>query len=129
MAKSFEHEDFINIINVDLMNNIKDYFMKDETFKNRVSNDCLSFFENIFFENRHDATFYYIKKIMIMSTKDKNDFLSYENCLAGQKNFSELEELNYNQLLNIFLLYHFYISHKVNKNSLNNYIFHLKYYS
>ena len=124
MAKSFEHEDFINIINVDLMNNIKDYFMKDETFKNRVSNDCLSFFENIFFENRHDATFYYIKKIMIMSTKDKNDFLSYENCLAGQKNFSELEELNY-IVKPIFVIS--ILDDLLNKNKFKNSILNEKY--
>lgn len=35
---------------------------------------------------------FYIKKLLIETTKNKNDFLTYENCLDGNHNFNYRKE-------------------------------------
>ena len=59
-----------------------------EGYKNfNVSNGCAVLFNYTLFNPSNTSNekfrFYYTKKILIDSTKSKNDFLTYENCLNG----------------------------------------------
>ena len=52
-----------------------------------VSNGCANLFNFTYFNPPKNVSekfkFYYTKKLLVDSTKSKNDFLTYENCLSG----------------------------------------------
>ena len=66
-----------------IYNGFKDY---------NISDDCSELFNYTYFRPlknvKDDFRFYYSKKLIFDSTKSKNDFLTYENCLYGNKKFN-----------------------------------------
>ena len=85
------------------------YFEK-EIKKYKINEDCASSLKKIYFETYDQLNitdddiqtsliklrYFFIKKTMLDSTKDKNDFLTYENCLEQDFNNSILDNLNFN---------------------------------
>ena len=86
-------------------------YFKNETIKYNITEECSSSMGKIYFytheqlniSNDEDAIasatklrYFFMKKTMIDSTKDKNDFLTYENCLEKDFNNSILDNLNFN---------------------------------
>ena len=66
-------------------------------FNKTISKSCSNLFENIFFNNDTNTTNFknfYFKKLIFQSSKNKNDFLSYENCLKN-KYFKETKKFDY----------------------------------
>ena len=76
------------------MKKISNYLTEELFVKKYFSPDCEYLIKNIFFSNFTETTLFFIKKLLIDSTNNKNDFLTYENCLED-KNFWELENLNF----------------------------------
>ena len=56
-----------------------------------MSQSCINLLRYTFFDNYPNSIskfrYFYVKKLIIETTKDKNDFLTYENCLSGDYNF------------------------------------------
>ena len=66
-------------------------------FNKTISKSCSNLFENIFFNNDTNTTNFknfYFKKLIFQSSKNKNDFLSYENCLKKEY-FKETKKFDY----------------------------------
>ena len=51
------------------------------------SEDCLILLNDIYFSKLPDVTTFFLKKIIIDSTKVRNDFITYENCLHYKRDF------------------------------------------
>ena len=65
--------------------------------KENITKSCTNLFDDTFFNNNTDITNYknfYLIKFLIQSTENKNDIITYENCLHN-KNFKEIENFNY----------------------------------
>ena len=69
-----------------------------------------------------DIRIFFLKKAIIDSTKDKNDFLTYENCLEKKFDEGKLKQQNFNfSLQPIYILAMF--DDKKNKTNLSDTIF------
>ena len=87
-------EIFMRLITDNLMRKVNNFIIEEGLLNNELSQDCKYLIENIFFSNYTYTTAFFIKKLVIDSTKNKNDFLTYENCIE-HKNFPEIENLNF----------------------------------
>ena len=90
-------------------------YFQNETEKYNINEECTSSMKKIYFDTNEELNisndeeakaslaklrYFFMKKTMIDSTKNKNDFLTYENCL--EKNFDNkiIENLNFSFTLN-----------------------------
>ena len=94
IKKNTTVNDYLNLITGDLMGKVENVFMEEGLLKNNFSKDCNYLIKNIYFSNYTYTTAFFLKKILIDSTKNKNDFLTYENCIE-KKDFPEIKDLNF----------------------------------
>ena len=94
IKKNTTVNDYLNLITGDLMGKVENVFMDEGLLKNNFSKDCNYLIKNIYFSNYTYTTAFFLKKILIDSTKNKNDFLTYENCIE-KKDFPEIKDLNF----------------------------------
>ena len=87
----------------------KDYF-ENKLYEYKVGNFCIESLHNIYFKNYEhlkksgndtilkeltEMRYFYLKKAFIDTTKEKNDFLTYENCLSKEFNQTSMEKYNF----------------------------------
>ena len=94
IKKNTTVNDYLNLITGNLMGKVENVFMDEGLLKNNFSKDCNYLIKNIYFSNYTYTTAFFLKKILIDSTKNKNDFLTYENCIE-KKDFPEIKDLNF----------------------------------
>ena len=87
-------EDYLNLVTGNLMKKAESFFMEEGLLKNDFSEDCKYLINNVYFSNYTYTTAFFLKKVFIDSTKNKNDFLTYENCIE-KKDFPEIKDLNF----------------------------------
>lgn len=87
-------DDIIRFITFDVMESIEKYLTNEKLFEGGFNPNCTTLLKTVFFSKSLLPTYFYFKKITIDSTKNKNDFLTYENCL-NNKNFPEFEKENF----------------------------------
>ena len=96
------------------------YFKKYE-----VGESCIMLFNHTFFNTTSDINdfkFYYAKKLIIDSTKSRNDFLTYENCLNGYDKSIHSKEY---QMKPVYVIGK--ITDRYNQSELKNSIYYEKY--
>ena len=103
LIRLIRQESVDNFITVKLTDYLNAFFFGEEFNKYDVSGNCKNFMHRVFFEdisdlaneikgnstlstdaiknNLMDMRYFYIEKIIIHSTKNANDFLTFENCL------------------------------------------------
>ena len=63
----------------------------DDVIRYNITDSCKNLFEYTYFKPlkyvQNEFRFYFMKKFVFDSTKSKNDFLTYENCLNGVNKF------------------------------------------
>ena len=94
IKKTLNQEDYLNIITGNLMGKVENFFSKEGLLQKDFSPDCNYLLKSIYFSNYTYTTAFFLKKILIDSTKNKNDFLTYENCIE-EKEFNETKDLNF----------------------------------
>ena len=118
LEKLVEDDSVSNFISNKFTKMLNDNFFRTEFEKYSISEECLNFMQTIFFKNFADdpniserinngnvsrsnidnATNYmrhfFLRKILIDTTKDKNDFSTYENCLNKEFNNTKIENLS-----------------------------------
>ena len=115
---------------------LNDQYFDVEFKKYNISWPCYRAMQHIYFENYDklnitgekaktiltEIRFFFLKKAIIDSTKDKNDFLTYENCLEKKFDEEKLKQLNFDfSLQPIYILAMF--DDKKNKTNLSDTIF------
>jgi len=91
---SITFEDFSKVIAIDFMSKIMQYYNGSKFFQN-ISQSCRVLINNTYFSQNQKLNLFYIKKFLIDSTNNKNDFLTYENCLYDI-NIPEAKGLEFN---------------------------------
>ena len=80
-------------------------FFTESHFYDKIGKNCSDFINYVLFANFTEENLgmrhYYTKKLLIETTKNKNDFLSYENCLGNITIFKYGEK---NEIRPIFLI-------------------------
>ena len=93
-----------------------------------ISDKCFGLLTHTYFNppTNDKFRFYYTKKLLIDSTKSKNDFLTYENCLNGYENSSySTSYKNKYKIIPIYVVGK--IIDRVNQSKLKNSIYYEKY--
>ena len=93
--------------------------------KYEVGESCIMLFNHTFFNTTSDINdfkFYYAKKLIIDSTKSRNDFLTYENCLNGYDKSIHSKEY---QMKPVYVIGK--ITDRYNQSELKNSIYYEKY--
>ena len=112
LEKLIEDDSVKNFVSNKFTKMLNDNFFRTEFEKYSISEECKNFMQTIFFKNFKDdpsinqtekiyidnATNYmrhfFLRKILIDTTKDKNDFSTYENCLNKEFNNTKIENLS-----------------------------------
>ena len=123
IKKNTTVNDYLNLITGDLMGKVENVFMEEGLLKNNFSKDCNYLIKNIYFSNYTYTTAFFLKKILIDSTKNKNDFLTYENCIE-KKDFPEIKDLNFT-VQPVFVIG--IVDDIIKKNNLKNSLLNEKY--
>ena len=123
IKKNTTVNDYLNLITGDLMGKVENVFMDEGLLKNNFSEDCNYLIKNIYFSNYTYTTAFFLKKILIDSTKNKNDFLTYENCIE-KKDFPEIKDLNFT-VQPVFVIG--IVDDIIKKNNLKNSLLNEKY--
>ena len=123
IKKNTTVNDYLNLITGDLMGKVENVFMDEGLLKNNFSKDCNYLIKNIYFSNYTYTTAFFLKKILIDSTKNKNDFLTYENCIE-KKDFPEIKDLNFT-VQPVFVIG--IVDDIIKKNNLKNSLLNEKY--
>ena len=101
------------------------YLIYEDFNRHNISPSCRELFNYTYFrplkDVKDDFRFYYGKKLIFDSTKSKNDFLTYENCLNGK---SKYDNILYG-IKPIFVLGR--IVDKYNQSKLKNSMYYEKY--
>ena len=93
-----------------------------------VSENCTELFNYTYFNppTNDKFRFYYTKKLFIDSTKSKNDFLTYENCLNGYENSNySTEYLKKYHIIPIYVVAK--LTDKTNRSKVKNSTYYEKY--
>ena len=106
------------------------FFFKDLLTKGFVrfnlSSSCARLFNHIYFspeeQDNTDFKFFYVKKLLIDSSKSKNDFLTYENCL---KSYDNSNDSLFYQIKPVYVVGK--IIDRYNQSELKNSIYYEKY--
>ena len=87
----FKMDQFKEFVGNDLVNKLKDYLFAEGAILNKtLSQSCISLLNYTFFEKINVTSFkefrwFFVKKFFLDMSKNKNDFLTYENCLTEEK--------------------------------------------
>ena len=103
---------------------LTEFFLPDFK-KYEVGESCIMLFNHTFFNTTSDINdfkFYYAKKLIIDSTKSRNDFLTYENCLNGYDKSIHSKEY---QMKPVYVIGK--ITDRYNQSELKNSIYYEKY--
>ena len=110
----------------DILSTSEDIFLKNAVKSSNLSNTCSDFINYTFFSTLTEEIFsfrvFYARKYFVDTTKDKNDFLTYENCLFSNKTTNYSKKYN---IKPIFLIGK--VKDQKNQNKLKNGIFFEKY--
>ena len=94
-------EKFQAFISYNFMLKVKNILELLKVLPLQIGEDCKYLINTIFFANESNPNLhipnirsFYLKKIVLSTTKDENDLLTYENCLRN-KTFKEMEFLNF----------------------------------
>ena len=93
-----------------------------------ISDKCFGLLTHTYFNppTNDKFRFYYTKKLLIDSTKSKNDFLTYENCLNGYENSNySTEYLNKYHIIPIYVVAK--LTDKTNRSKVKNSTYYEKY--
>ena len=123
VSQSISYEDLVILLTNDYMNIIHKYFLKEEFEFKKMNEDCRYLVKTIYFSNIVNITYFYLKKILVDSTKNKNDFITYENCM-DYIDFPEYKKLNFT-VTPVFIVA--ILDDLYNKNKFNNSILKEKY--
>ena len=112
VLKRIVSENSINkILTQNLTKHFNTLFFENETKKYNINEECASSMKKIYFDtyeqlnisNNEKAKkslttlrYFFMKKTLLDSTKDKNDFLTYENCLEKDFDNEILKNLDFN---------------------------------
>ena len=130
-----EDDSFNNFVSNTFTKKLNDSFFNKEFEKYNVSGKCKDLMNTVFFKKfsnddvkgavdymRH----FYLRKILFDTTKDKNDFSTYENCLNKEFNNTRIEILNISfDIQPVYVIGIF--DDKINKSNLNDSILLEKY--
>ena len=86
-------DDYKGFVGKDLSKKLRDFLFDGGTRINEtISHSCIYLLKYTFFDNYTESIskfrYFYIKKLLVETSKDKNNFLLYENCLSGDYNFN-----------------------------------------
>ena len=114
-------DDYVQLITVDLMKYAEEFFLEEGFYTKNFTTNCNYLMKEVFFSQRTNLTAFYLKKILIDSTKNKNDFLTYENCLVNKQNIPGTENLNFTvkPVFIIGMIDDYYYKPKLKNSSLN----------
>ena len=88
-------ENITHLITDNFMVKIGEFFVNNGLTNKTFSEDCLILLNDIYFSQLPDVTTFFLKKIIIDSTKVKNDFITYENCLHYKRDFHINKSIDY----------------------------------
>ena len=142
LEKLIEDDSVNNFISNKFTKMLNDNFFRTEFEKYSISEECKNFMQNIFFKNFANENnkknkseidnaanymrFFYLRKVLIDTTKDKNDFSTYENCLNKEFDNTKIEILDLNFTIQpIYVIGIF--DDTTNKSNFNDSIFLEKY--
>jgi len=150
LEKLIEDDSVSNFVSNKFTKMLNDNFFRTEFEKYSISEECKNFMRTVFFKNFandpsiknrirlkevnesdiKNATNYmrhfYLRKILIDTTKDKNDFSTYENCLNKEFNNTKIDDLSLNFTIQpIYVIGIF--DDTTNKSNFNDSIFLEKY--
>lgn len=135
-----EEDSFNNFVSIKFTKMLNETFFNNEFEKYNVSRKCIDLMDTVFFKNFLDdpdisekinnsiinktealnyMRFFYLRKIFFDTTKDKNDFSTYENCLNKEFDNTRIQTLNINfDIQPVYVIGIF--DDKINKSNLNN---------
>jgi hypothetical protein len=94
IKNNVKKEDYLNLLTNNLMVKVEKIFTDEGFAKGYFSPDCDYLLNKVYFSKLQQLTAFYVKKIAIDTTKNKNDFLTYENCLQN-RDFDEIADYNF----------------------------------
>ena len=113
-----------NFVGSSISTSLKKFLINDLHIY-KIGKNCIKLFDYTFFnpeKGANDFKFYYAKKLLIDSTKSRNDFLTYENCLNG---YDKSEESQKYQIKPVYVVGKIIDRH--NQSMLKNSIYYEKY--
>ena len=148
LTKLVKKESVDNFITGQFTKKLEQLFFGDELGNYHVSTYCKKFMQTVFFEeidnltqkirrnntldtnvirdNLVDMRYFYLEKVLIHSSKDQNDFLTFENCLDKDFDNTLFEHFNLNfTLQSVYVISIF--DDKVNKSHFTDSMFYEKY--
>ena len=144
LEKLIEDDSVSNFVSNKFTKILNDNFFRTEFEKYSISEECKNFMQTIFFKNFkddpsinqtekiyidkavNDMRHFFLRKILIDTTKDKNDFSTYENCLNKEFDNTQLKNLSLNFTIQpIYVIGIF--DDTTNKSNFNDSIFLEKY--
>ena len=103
------------VVTQSLTKHLFNLYFKNETEKYHINRNCSTSMRKIYFDTYEELNisddkeaqasltklrYFFLKKTMIDSTKNKNDFLTYENCLEKDFDNSIINNLNFDFTIN-----------------------------
>ena len=95
IKKEVTSENITYLITDNFMVKMEDLFVNNGLTNKTFSKECLILLNDIYFSKLPIVTTFFLKKIIIDSTKVKNDFITYENCLHYKEEFHINKTLDY----------------------------------
>ena len=92
-----DRESFTLFLNNNFIGKLRNFLIKSQFFQLEISENCHQLINNIYFDDINGEVSilkirsFYLSKLLVVTSKDKNDFLFYENCLLNK----ELEGIKY----------------------------------
>ena len=114
-----------NFVGSSITSRLEEFIKIDYQIYKKVGNNCINLLKYTFFntdKGNNDFKFYYAKKLLIDSTKSRNDFLTYENCLNS---YDKSEESQKYQIKPVYVVGK--IIDRYSQSRLKNSIYYEKY--
>ncbi len=114
-----------NFVGSSITSRLEKFIKIDYQIYEKVGNNCINLLKYTFFntdKGNNDFKFYYAKKLLIDSTKSRNDFLTYENCLNS---YDKSEESQKYQIKPVYVVGK--IIDRYSQSRLKNSIYYEKY--
>ena len=114
-----------NFIGSSITSRLEEFIKIDYQIYKKVGNNCINLLKYTFFntdKGNNDFKLYYAKKLLIDSTKSRNDFLTYENCLNS---YDKSEESQKYQIKPVYVVGK--IIDRYSQSRLKNSIYYEKY--
>lgn len=110
LEKLLREEHFDNFLTEVGTKKLDEFFFGEEFNKYNINQGCKEFFHILFFDNFEnfligmdegtkknltEMRYFFSKKVLLDSTKNKNDFLTYENCLSKKFDNNLIQGYNF----------------------------------